>query len=255
MTIDTRALYDQAADDWRRSEPLLLSDYTARERVLTAVGDIRDLHLWDLGCGEGYVGRRLAGLGARLVEGWDLSTAMVEAARRQAGDLAADYGGPLHYAVADLADPRQLPRGACDGAVAVFLFNYLPLAATARVLTHVRSALRPGGFFLFTVPHPALAWLRGAEPPFFLDPAGHPYLGSADLPLEGRIWRRDGGANPVRALHKTLADYFQLLARSGWERLPLVEELGVTETHLALDPAFFGPLRGVPLHLLFLLRR
>jgi hypothetical protein len=34
-----------------------------------------------------------------------------------------------------------------------------------------------------------------------------------------------------------------------------VEELGVTQAHLALDPAFFGPLQGVPLHLLVLLRR
>jgi SAM-dependent methyltransferase len=157
--------------------------------------------------------------------------------------------------VADLADPAQLPAGSCDGAVAVFLFNYLPLAATARVLAHVHAALRPGGFFLFTVPHPSLAFLRGPEPPFYMDPAGHPYLGSSDQCFEGRIWRRDGVANPVRSLHKTLADYFRLLGESGWQGLPQLEELGVTEAHLALDPEFFGPLRGLPLHLLFLLRR
>jgi hypothetical protein len=34
MTVDTRTLYDAAAGDWRRAEPLLLSDFTARERVL-----------------------------------------------------------------------------------------------------------------------------------------------------------------------------------------------------------------------------
>jgi SAM-dependent methyltransferase len=254
MTIDTRRLYDQAADDWRRDAPLLLSDFTARERVLEAVGDITGRHLWDLGCGEGYVGRRLAALGARRIDGFDLSAAMVGSAQRQAGALGSEQGGPLGYAVADLADPQQLPAGTCDAAVAVFLFNYLPLAATARVLMHVRQALNPGGFFLFTVPHPALPFLRRAEAPFFMDPAGHAYLGSGDVTFEGRIWRRDGVANPVRSLHKTLEDYVRLLAQSGWERLPQVEELGVTEAHLALDPEFFGPLRGVPLHLLFLLR-
>ena len=172
----------------------------------------------------------------------------------QAGALAAARGGPLHYAQADLADPTQLPPGSCDGAIAVFLFNYLPRAATGRVLAHVRAALRPGGFFLFTVPHPSLAFLRGAQPPFYLDPAGHTYLGSGDVCFEGRIWNRDGTANPVRSLHKTLGDYFRLLAESGWERLPLVEELGVTQAHLELDPHFFQPLQGLPLHLLFLLR-
>ena len=137
----------------------------------------------------------------------------------------------------------------------MFLFNYLSLAASQRLLAHVHAALRPGGFFLFTVPHPALPYLRGHELPFLFDNDGHPYLGSDDQIFEGRIWRRDGVANAVRSRHKTLQDYVQLLAASGWQRLPQLEELGVTEAHLALDPAFFGPLRGVPLHLLFLLRR
>jgi SAM-dependent methyltransferase len=255
MTSDIRALYERAACDWQRSEPLLLSDFTARERVLEAVGDIRGLRLWDLGCGEGYVSRRLAALGARQVEGFDLSAAMVEGAQRQAMAREAPQGATLRYRVADLADPEQLPAGTCDAAVAVFLFNYLPLAATQRLLAHVHAALRPGGFFLFTVPHPALPFLRGPEPPFFFDPAGHTYLGSPDQIFEGRIWRRDGVVNPVRSRHKTLQDYFQMLSASGWQRMPHVEELGVTEAHLALDPAFFGPLQGVPLHLLVLLRR
>jgi SAM-dependent methyltransferase len=255
MTSDIRQLYEQAAADWQRSEPLLLSDYTARERVVEAVGDIGGLHIWDLGCGEGFVSRRLAALGARRVDGFDLSAAMVEGARRQASTLEPPLGASLRYHVADLCDPEQRPQGTCDAAVAVFLFNYLPLAATQGLLAHVHAALRPGGFFLFTVPHPALPYLRGQQPPFFFDPAGHPYLGSDDQIFEGRIWRRDGVANPVRARHKTLHDYFRLLAASGWQRLPQLEELGVTEAHLALDPGFFGPLRGLPLHLLFLLRR
>lgn len=255
MTNDTRAMYNQAAAGWRRDESLLLSDFTARERVMELVADIRGLDIWDLGCGEGYVGRRLAALGARRVEGFDQAAAMLEAAQRQAGDLSGERGGPLHYNLADLANSDSLPQGRCDGALAVFLFNYLPLEATARVLAHVRNALRPGGFFLFTVPHPALAYLRGPEAPFYLDPAGHPYLGSQDVTFEGRIWRRDGLSNPVRSLHKTVQDYFRLLAETGWERLPQVEELGVKEAHLSMDPAFFGPLRGLPLHLLVLLRR
>lgn len=255
MNSDTRLLYEQSAADWQRSEPVLLSDYTARQRVFELVGDIRGLHLWDLGCGEGYVSRRLAALGARQVDGFDLSAAMVDGAQRQASSLDASLACSLNYRVADLSDSEQLPHGSCDAAVAVFLFNYLSLSATQSILAHVYAAVRPGGFFLFTVPHPLLPFLRAQEPPFCFDSAGHPYLGSDNQIFEGRIWRRDGAVNSVRAHHKTLQDYFQMLSATGWQGLPHLEELGVTEAHLNLDPAFFGPLRGLPLHLLVLLRR
>jgi SAM-dependent methyltransferase len=253
--ISTQALYDQSAAKWSRSQQLLLSDFTARPRLIEAAGAITGLHLWDLGCGEGYVGRELARRGPERIEGFDLSGAMVEAAQRQAGPLAAAEGGPLHYRKADLTDPAQYPQGPCDGAVAVFLFNYLSQDAMVRLLRHCREAIRPGGFFLFCVPHPALAFLRHQEPPFFLDPGPHAYLNSRDALFEGRIWRRDGVSNPVRSIHRTVADYFEAFRAGGWDRLPLVEELGVRPEDLALDPAFFGPLTGTPLHLLFRLER
>ena len=65
---------------------------------------------------------------------------------------------------------------------------------------------------IFTVPHPALAFLRSAEPPFYLEPQGHTDLGSSDVQFEGRIWRRDGVSNPVRSIHKTFADYINAIA-------------------------------------------
>ena len=251
----TQQLYDRHAGAWNRSEPVLLSDYTARPRVLERIACVRGLHVWDLGCGEGFMGRQLLRQQPACVEGIDVSSEMVEAARRQAGAGGVERGGPLSYRVGDLSRIEQLPEGQCDVAIAVFLFNYLPLAPTIAVLRHVRQRLRPGGRLVFTVPHPSLAFLRPQEPPFFLDPAGHRYLQASDQFLEGRIWRRDGASAPVRSVHKTVADYFHALKEAGWTTLPHVEELGVTSDHLALDPGFFGPLEGVPLHMLFELRR
>ena len=253
--LSTRELYDQAAAQWSRRQQLLLSDFTARPRVLEAAGDVRGLHLWDLGCGEGYVGRMLAAGQPSRIDGFDLSEEMIASARQQAGPLASELGGPLSYATANLADEVQFPQGHCDGAIAVFLFNYLSIAAMEAVLRCCHQAIRPGGFFIFTVPHPALAFLRPAEAPFYLDPGEHAYLESSDVQFEGRIWRRDGMSNPVRSIHKTFADYIGALQRSGWSQLPEVRELGVTAEHLQVDPAFFSPLKGCPLHLLFHLHR
>jgi SAM-dependent methyltransferase len=251
MDLNNRQLYNASVAAWRRQEPIILSDFTARPRVIEVLGDVRGLHLWDLGCGEGLVGRQLVSGNPARIDGFDLSEQMIAAAREQAAALASDQGGPLHYRVADLADPAQLPSGSCDAAVAVFLFNYLDLLATEQVLRWVRMALPPGGSFTFTVPHPSLAFLRPAEAPFYLEPGNHNYLGSSDQMFEGRIWRRDGISNAIRSRHKNLEDYIRVLRNSGWTRMPLIEELGVTEEHLDLDPAFFGPLSGTPLHLLF----
>jgi SAM-dependent methyltransferase len=241
----TRALYDASATQWRRDQPLLLSDFTARPRVLEVLAPVRGLEVWDLGCGEGYMARALLRAGAALVRGYDLSEEMVALAQ-----TAPTPSGQARYAACDLADPGQWPGGQCDGALAVFLFNYLTLAQMEGVLARMRQALRPGGRFVFTLPHPLFPFLCRPQAPFYFDPAGHAYGTSRDAQLEGRIWRRDGQSVAVRCLHKTLADIFAALERSGWRGLPQVEELAVSDALRREDPAFWGPLAGLPLHLL-----
>jgi hypothetical protein len=45
MSPRNRDLYDAAVPDWQRDTPLLLSDFTARPRVIQAMGNGNDLHL------------------------------------------------------------------------------------------------------------------------------------------------------------------------------------------------------------------
>jgi SAM-dependent methyltransferase len=241
----TRELYNASAEAWCRDQPLLLSDFTARPRVLEVLGGVRGKEVWDLGCGEGYMARAVLRAGAALVRGFDLSAEMVGRARE-----APATEGQAIYAVRDLADEKQWPEGHCDGALAVFLFNYLTVAQMEGVLAGLRQALRPGSRFIFTLPHPLFPFLGQRGAPFYFDAAGRSYATSRDAVLEGRIWRRDGQSVPVRCLHKTLGDIFGALQRTGWTGWPLVEELGVREELLREDPAFWAPLAGLPLHLL-----
>lgn len=244
-TPSTRDLYDASASAWRRDQPLLLSDFTARPRVLELIAPVRGLEVWDLGCGEGYMARALLGEGASLVRGFDLSAEMVALAKS-----APTPAGQAVYAVCDLADPACWPEGHCDAVVAVFLFNYLTLAQMEGVLRGVRQALRPGGRFIFTLPHPLFPYLCRPEAPFYFDPRGQAYATSQDAVMEGRIWRRDGPSVAVRCLHKTLNDIVAALACTGWQGMPVLEELGVSDALLQDDPGFWGPLAGLPLHLL-----
>jgi SAM-dependent methyltransferase len=258
----TAALYDEHAADWARDQRLLLSDFTARPRVVEALEPAGKRAL-DLGCGEGYVARLVAQAGASFVIGFDSSTEMIERARRA---VPTDAACPMMF---ETADVTRLTLGTTyDCAMAVFLFNYLTRAEMEGVLRVVRRSIVPGGRFVFTVPHPCFPYMRKVpmpsevrrelqqqvrlfQQPFYFNTGGLDYFAGVDRTYEGEIWRRDGVAVPVRCVHKTWADYFDALESAGFTRTPKVVELHVTDEHVEADPAFFEPLRGYPLHVLF----
>lgn len=247
MNVSTQQLYDKASDDWQRTAPILLSDFTARPFLLQWCEPVRGLDVLDLGCGEGYFARQLKQRGARHLRGIDISPEMVRAAQqREAGEQLG-----IEYSAGDAGDLHHLADQSFDLIVAVFLFNYLTLDATRHTMREVFRLLRPGGRFVFAVPHPSLAFLGEKRAPFYFEPDGKGYFSGRDHQFEGRIWRRDGKAVPVRSVHKNVEDYFTSLAMAGFDRMPQVTELRATDAHLELDPAWFGPLRDLPLHMAF----
>ena len=241
----TQALYDQHATDWVRMEPILLSDYTARPAVLASVGDAINRSVVDIGCGEGYMSRQLASRGTESILAIDQSEEMIERAIAQ----NTIDGFNIDYR-ADSATEWNPPEQTFDIALVVFLLNYLTIDQSIESLHKARRALKPGGRLILTVPHPALPWLRAEKPPFYFCRPARNYTECSDMQLEGKIWRRDGTAVPVRCRHKTFDDLFRILRHAGFDQSIDVTELAVTDEHLQLDPAFFGPLRGIPLHLL-----
>jgi len=243
----TADLYDRSSSSWTRGAPVLLSDYTARPFLLEwcAPADGRDV--LDLGCGEGYVARQLKKMGAARLEGIDISAEMIRAAQQR--EDTEKLGIRFHQGHA--RDLEAYGDDSFDLVVAVFLFNYLTRDETAATMAAVHRVLKPGGRFVFAVPHPSLAFLREEAAPFYFARGDAGYFSGRDRQFEGRIWRRDGDSVPVRCVHKTLSDYFGGLNEAGFKTLPELEELHVTDEHIDLDPAFFGPLQDEPLHLAF----
>ena len=142
-----------------------------------------------------------------------------------------------------------------EGYVPVAVFMDLDCEATAATVVEIFRILRPGGRFVFAVPHPSLPFMRAEEPPLYFARQDAGYFSGRDPNFEGRIDRRDGVSVPVRCVHKTLADYFRALGAAGFQSMPEVEELWATPEILAVDPAFFGPLEDQPLHLAFRLAK
>ncbi|MEM6252938.1 MAG: methyltransferase domain-containing protein [Cyanobacteria bacterium P01_D01_bin.156] len=245
MSTTTQQIYDQAAAQWVRTEKVLLSDFTARPFALEALEPMVGANVLDLGCGEGYLARQMRARGASAVLGIELSEEMVGRAQIATDDTA------LSWQQGSATDLMHLQSSNYDRIAAIFLFNYLTRAEMTTVLSQARRLLKAGGKFVFTVPHPSLPWLRPQEYPFFFNPENSLYMSDRDRTLEGRIWRRDGIDVPVRCVHKTLEDYFVALRTAGWTKLPVIKELAVQPEHIDLDPDFFGPLLGTPLHMLF----
>jgi SAM-dependent methyltransferase len=249
--VTTAQLYDAASDDWQRSEPILLSDFTARPFLLKWCEPVAGLDVLDLGCGEGYFARRLKERGAGSIRGIDVSEQMVRAAeeREQKERLG------IAYEAGDATDLGHIDDGSFDLVVAVFLFNYLDLDQTRHTMAEVFRVLRPGGRFVFAVPHPSLPFIGEKTAPFYFDSQGKGYYSGRNSQFEGEIWRRDGKKVPVRCVHKNLEDYIAALSGAGFGKMPMLAELRATEAHLAEDPAWFGPLRDKPLHLAFQLEK
>ena len=248
--ISTRDIYNADANRWQRTAPVLLSDFTARPAVLARCAPLQGADVLDLGCGEGYVARQIMEKGAASLLGIDISAEMVERARR------AEEASPLgiSYRVGDATALPDRPDGSVDLAIAVFLFNYLTIQQMHTCMQEVARLLRPGGRFVFSIPHPSLPFVRSQGAPFYFDPGSEDYYSGRDKTFEGEIWRRDGASVRVRCVHKIWSDYFEALQAAGLSRVE-VFELSVTEEHLQLDPAFFGPLKGVPLHVAFRVSR
>lgn len=240
----TQELYNRTASRWVRTEPLSLSDFTARPSVLALCEPIQGVTVLDLGCGEGYCSRELRRRGAKKVCGIDLSEGMIEAAQQQ--EIQEPLG--IEYRVGCATNLSQFPPGAFDLVLAVFLFNYLSIDQMQQCMTEVVRVLRPGGQFVFSVPHPAFPFMRSPEPPFYFQVEDAGYFTHRDSKFPGQIWKRDGSYLPVQLIHKTFQDYFNSLQKTGFQSMPTVIELGVTSEHIALDEKFFKPLFNYPLH-------
>ena len=150
----------------------------------------------------------------------------------------------------------EIERGCFDLAIAAFLFNYVSTKSMAKIMEQVYDLLLPGGAFVFSVPHPMMAGKKANASPgdgatFGFESEEYTgYFSSRDELLPGVISTRDGKKLNVRMIHKTFEDYMTALGDAGFQ-LESLKECAVTEEHLKLDPAFFGPVSDMPLHAVF----
>jgi ubiquinone/menaquinone biosynthesis C-methylase UbiE len=201
--------------------------------LLRVLGPVEDLDVLDLACGNGYIARRLARSGARVV-GVDASAAMIDRARvREDQDPLS-----IDYHVADATSMGMIEDDAFDGALCNMALMDMPDAEGA--LHEVSRVLRPRGRLVASLVHPCFdvqqdsGWAVekvGPETTVFRKISRYRKVARrwSWWPGEaGRIWY-------TPSYHRPLSWYFQVLRRAGFV-VTAFEEPEPTEEFKAESP-------------------
>lgn len=142
-THDLQTSYDRVAGEYAGCLYDEL-DHKPLDRALLArfVEETRGLGpVCDLGCGPGHVARYLHDLGAEEVFGLDLSTGMVETARRLNPGIEFQQGDMLSLDAED---------GSLGAIVAFYSIVHIPRGELPRVLREIRRVLVRSGLLLLS---------------------------------------------------------------------------------------------------------
>jgi ubiquinone/menaquinone biosynthesis C-methylase UbiE len=191
--MPARSTYDEVADAYGR---VLDPDGVGLDDPVLAelLGDVTRQNVLSLACGQGQDSRLLARLGAR-VTGVDLSTEMLRYAR---GHEAANPQG-ITYVQGDGQDLAEFADTSFDGVLCHMALMDIPhLRPTIQSVARV---LRDGGWFVFSIVHPAY----------------HPHVQIlSDYLLEHRYAKqRPIDWLPKHAYHRPLSAYINELAQAG----------------------------------------
>ncbi|EHK24086.1 uncharacterized protein TRIVIDRAFT_221333 [Trichoderma virens Gv29-8] len=158
---DYGALYTKLKN---RPIPIMQNRYASE-----AMNNLTGLRVLDAACGTGFYSQMMAGQGAAEVIGIDISSGMIENAKKE---LPIHWSnGPIRYFVGDFEQADLLQslgldelRGTFDVVFAAWLLNYAAdWQGLSRMLDNIFDALKPGGKLIALTPNPFLLKEHGPE--------------------------------------------------------------------------------------------
>ncbi len=241
----TETIYNKNADFWSRNKPLSLSDFTARNYLFKYLGKLNNLKIADIGCGEGYCSREFIKFGAKHIIGVDSSKSMIQNANKNV--FKSQNETFIH---ADLK--RNIPKEIfkCDIICAIFLFNYIDNNNMQKIFNQIALKKKKKTRFIFTLPHPIFPFIYKKKFPFSFTNNSKDYFDSSNKCFDGKIYRIDDVILPIKMYHRTFEKIFEIIRSAGFNRIIHFKELGVNKSLINKNKKFFGPLQGIPLHIL-----
>ncbi len=231
----------EGGDLWHRT----LIDPT----LLKVLGDCRRKKVLDLGCGNGYLSRRLAHQGAD-VTGVDASPRMVANARAH-GTVG------VKYLCSDASNLKGVSGGIFDVVFANMSLMDMPDAEKA--VGEAARVLKRGGRFVASIPHPCFEVMSnsgwGAEKSFRDPRTVYRKVRGYREPFHEKVrWNiGDGAVSHTIGYHRPLNWYARVLRSKGMA-ITALEEPQPTREFIETEQKQPGDLDGaglqeVPLHL------
>lgn len=206
--------------------------------VLAHLGDLSDLRVIDLGCGDGAFADVVLDRGARTYLGIDGSEAMVDIARKRALSTKA------RFELGSIEDFRP-PPAAADLVTSRMAFHYV--RDVFPTLCSIHRALAPDGRLIFTVAHPVITSHDNQV-------SGPRTNWTVDHYFETGERRRSWFDTEVTWFHRTIEHYLSAVLSAGFN-LEAVSECEPDRRLLADAPEELARRRRVPLVLLVSARR
>jgi ubiquinone/menaquinone biosynthesis C-methylase UbiE len=191
--------------------------YLLDDVVLESIGEVEDRNVLDAGCGEGYMSRKLARLGAKVI-GVDLSAEMLAFAKED--EMNKPLG--INYYRADIADMPFLHDDSFDLVLTNVVIG--DCQHYRRAFGQFARVLRRRGVYIFVDTHPCFAtpecgWERDYE--------GNKLHFKVDNYFDGGStklvrWTNDV-LEPTVAYYRTLSAYYNALVESGFKVCRIME--------------------------------
>ena len=125
------------------------------------------------------------------------------------------------------------------------------------ICEQIFQTLKPGGHFVFSVPHPGMLNAHGGDESrgstFSFangDAKKSDYFSLRDRKFAGVIRTLDGRDLNVKMIFKAISDYTETMSSVGFDILKM-HKARVLPEHVAAHPEFFASVRDSPLHIVF----
>lgn len=216
---DATERWDQNAASWHRffGANDQTRQYILDPVILQSLGDVSSKRVLDAGCGEGYLCRKLAKLGA-IVTGVELSKEMLSFALEEQNREPLD----ITYHNASIASLPFLPDRSFD----IIITNNViqDVEDFKGAFQEFSRLLRRGGTYLQIINHPCFAtpvwgWVRDKQGNRLYRKVDY-YFKRGPFPVE---WRPELGMSPTITWHRTLGDIINTLISGGFSIAQLIE--------------------------------
>ncbi|MFX0116516.1 MAG: methyltransferase domain-containing protein, partial [Candidatus Hodarchaeota archaeon] len=245
------------ADSWTsliRPNGTLHHRFILNPCVKGLLAPIKESKILDAGCGEGYLSRELAAMGAKVI-GVDFSDAMISKCVQAVSELPSLQ---LEYYCADIRQMQFLPDQSIDKVLSNLCFPNLETHLVQEALLEFQRILKPNGMLVFSILHPCFeAGLGGWE------------LGEKDASgrrrgkffkidnyfserTYERLWKSSTGPfpQPIAFVHRTLETYFFLLSQASFA-VNTLREPRPTAKALESHSEWFDKETRIPFFLVF----